>query len=132
MIKHTQTVMGSPHGDCFSTCLACILEMPAKAVPNFVGEYGATWLENLLNWLAPMNLGAVFVQPTSLEYWPGGFSILSVDVVDGFSRHCVVAWEGDVVWDPSPVQRAIIGKRAWTSITVLDPAKPIDKSVYAQ
>jgi len=35
MIPHTQQVLDDKTGDCFATCLACLLELPLNEVPNF-------------------------------------------------------------------------------------------------
>jgi hypothetical protein len=35
MTPHIQTVTDDGVGNCFATCLACILDLPAESVPNF-------------------------------------------------------------------------------------------------
>lgn len=35
MTPHIQTVTDDGIGNCFATCLACVLDLPAESVPNF-------------------------------------------------------------------------------------------------
>lgn len=35
MTPHKQTDLGDDTGSCYSTCLACVLDLPVEAVPNF-------------------------------------------------------------------------------------------------
>lgn len=35
MTPHIQTETGDDVGNCFATCIACILDLPAESVPNF-------------------------------------------------------------------------------------------------
>lgn len=35
MTPHIQTVTGDDIGNCFATCVACILDVPAESVPNW-------------------------------------------------------------------------------------------------
>lgn len=46
-------------GNCFSSCLASVLELPLEKVPH-VMEY-ANWLERTNEWLATLHMGAVEV-----------------------------------------------------------------------
>lgn len=134
MRQYKQSILEPPRGNCFSTCLACILELDPSNLPNFIGDFPEDWLDRLTAWLAPMNLGVVFLDETERSsFYPPGYSIMSCTMVDGANRHCVVARDGEMVWDPSPKDRKIlISGQAWTVLSVLDPAKPVNKEVYSR
>lgn len=134
MRNYKQTILEAPRGNCFSTCLACILELDPSIVPNFIGDFPDDWLQRLQAWLEPMNIGVVVVVDTGRSsFYPSGYSIMSCLMVGGSNRHCVVAKDGEVVWDPSPKDRQIyISGLAWTVLSILDPAKPINKEVYSR
>lgn len=81
-----------------------------------------------------MNLGAVYVEPSERScFYPHGYAVMSCEMVDGEQRHCVVALDGERVWDPSPKERKILRSGiAWTILIILDPSKPTNKEVYSR
>jgi hypothetical protein len=55
-----QTVFGKG-GNCFAACVASLLEIPVKNVPNFCHDHGDHWPLALKEWLAPLGLFPVVV-----------------------------------------------------------------------
>lgn len=109
--------------DCFAACVASIFELPLSDIPNFVGDRGPQWFSGLLAWLEPRGYSALFVDFSEECHRPRGYSILSAWSVRGPFNHAVVALNGKVVWDPSPLRhQGIGGWRYWTVITALDPS----------
>lgn len=92
-----QTTYGIHDGNCFSACLASILEVAIEDVPRFLGPY---W-DDFLPWLADRGLSASLYRRGDRA--PRGFSIAG-----GPSRrfagrmHACVAYDGIVVHDPHP------------------------------
>ncbi len=127
MQKLLQTILSPPLGNCFSTCLACILEMPVEDVPNFVGKHGDAWFSELRKWLEPSNLSPMFleVSPEWPNFGPSGYSILSAEVAESSKGHCLVALDGEVVWDPAPSKMTVLSKKSWVVLSVLDPTRSI-------
>jgi hypothetical protein len=90
-----QTTYGPDNGNCFSACLASILEIPLEEVPVFLGTH---W-DDFLPWLAERGLSAS-IYPRK-EYVPPGFSIAGGHSKRFAGRkHACVAYNGMVVHDP--------------------------------
>ncbi len=53
MIKQRQKSFGEKKGSCFSTCVACLLNMPAENVPNWCAEVpeNEDWFMAAQHWL---------------------------------------------------------------------------------
>lgn len=93
-------------GNCFSACIASLLDLPLKAVPNFVEIDvlgGPNWW-----WLADKYLGLLGYtivevsprNPPSGYYMMGGISPRSTD--DCVVHHAVIGKDGEIVHDPMP------------------------------
>lgn len=78
-----QTTFGHPGGNCFSACVASLLELPIEDVPYFMDEAKGKWHEQFDAWLAPRGLYALhFEVPDRSVYdqqglWPRGYFILN-------------------------------------------------------
>ncbi len=109
-------------GDCWRTCIACILDLQPDAVPHFVehhwNEPDATKsLKILREYLAPRNLSYVeFPYNCSLEelLTSAGYTLPEVHyILSGTSankcNHSVVAKGNKIVWDPAIDDSGIIG-----------------------
>lgn len=125
MLRQSQTILAPPLGNCFSTCLACILELPVDAVPNFVGDYNDDWFLKLCAWLEPSNLTPLIIQFQEGAF-PAGYSVLSSEIESSSDGHCLVALDGAPCWDPAPKPTTVIGKRFFTILCVLDPSVQIN------
>lgn len=93
-------------GDCFSACVASILEIPLEDVPFFNDPPDASWWDRFKSWLEARELSASYYPDAS--YVPPGFAI-----VGGPSPrfpgvlHACVARDGVVVHDPHPSGRGL-------------------------
>ncbi len=67
-----QSIVDSARGDCFSACIASILDLPLAAVPSFcaeainAGRPGTAWA-NITRWLQSRGFGMVVVHPKALH-----------------------------------------------------------------
>lgn len=119
-----QTVFGWPGGNCFSACVASILELPIEEVPYFMGdpeEPHDAWGRRLDAWLRPRGLYALHFEndPTAADAYPiSGLYILGGRSPRGDFAHAVVACGKRIVHDPHP-SRAGIG--AIDGFTLLVP-----------
>ncbi|MGE4399373.1 MAG: hypothetical protein AB7D29_07620 [Campylobacterales bacterium] len=111
MIPVRQTKFGVPHGNCFSACVASMLEMDISEVPDFVPQYGDQWLEHFREWLVPKGLDYFETWPKDIiEYLPKGHMIATGKSPRGDFNHCVIVKTSephenlDLVWihDPHP------------------------------
>lgn len=114
--------------NCLAACFASVLEVPLSEIPNFA-RCGEAWFVDALAWFAPMNISLAFVGYDEGLRSPAGYAILTVQSIRGPFQHCVVAKDGEIVWDPSPRRTDGIGKKLfWTVFTVLDPSRSTVKS----
>lgn len=105
----TQTVFNTTRGDCFSACLATLLEVECDAVPN-IHDHGDDWFYPLNVWLRERH-GLVLLMIEADAYaekvwFPDGVPfIASVDVSIGIRHAVVMAYDGmtaKVLHDPFP------------------------------
>ena len=93
-----QTTYGPYDGNCFSACLASILEIPIEEVPLFLGTY---W-DDFLPWLKARGLGASLYRKSERRF-PLGYSIAGGPSKRFAGKmHACVAYDGMIVHDPHP------------------------------
>lgn len=100
----TQTVTGR-HGNCFSACVASILEIPISQVPNYCapGRSPERWWRAFNKWLAPRGLWALRI--VDYDHITPGYWIACGKTVRSRKNspgHAVVFRGGHFVWDPHP------------------------------
>ena len=117
MTKVQQTIFGN-HGNCLAACIASIFEVEMSVLPTFA-EMPDAWLEELNDWLRPKGLGAILIAGDDK---PDGYCIRSSTRLPG-RRHCCVALNGEVAWDPSPTPILTEDGHWWVIFTALDPTK---------
>ncbi len=105
-----QTTFGRERGNCFSACVAMMLEMPLAEVPWFMGRADGTpyaygdWWDPFIEWCAARGFVPKF-QPGGVA--PLGFAILggpspTHHTPERPSFHAVLGFEGRIVHDPGP------------------------------
>lgn len=108
MIPVNQTIFG-PQGNCFAACIASILEVPLKEVPEC---NGGRFSQALMDWLRERGLGLVSTPTRGAFIYGYCILVARSQRTDGF--HCVVLEDGDVVHDPHPGRALGIGE--WTTL----------------
>jgi hypothetical protein len=122
-----QRVVSPDAGDCFSACIASILELPLERVPTIHGDN--SW-DRWMDWFEAANASLVLLDSNPP---PPGYAIRSILSYAFEARtHAVVSFNGVVVWDPSPHRRDLADEcyGQWTRhwiIVPLDPTQPIDR-----
>ena len=136
MTPHKQTDFGDDTGDCFATCIACVLDLPKDSVPNFRAMQEDGRVQCMVraadDWLRA-NHGKRFI---SIELYDKGGPLTSQCILNrlahrddlvilsgesprkradgGKKYHCVVArptvWGFDLVHDPHPDGTGIVGQ----------------------
>lgn len=96
-------------GDCFRTCIACILEVPQEEVPHPGQEGEARWdalMPELDSWLASRGLYTVQLKdtPENLERYCDYFGYHLIAGQSPRGGHYCVGLGGKVVHDPSPLR----------------------------
>ena len=61
MKKIDQTIFGDKKGNCFSTCVACIIEKNIDEIPNFCVEY-EDWYRETEKWLDSNGYSIVYIK----------------------------------------------------------------------
>jgi hypothetical protein len=117
-----QTTFGFPGGNCFSACVATILELPLDEVPYFMsgGMVGGThhpeWWQYFLAWLAARDYSADYSLLRPGDACPDGLVILSGmsprAVCNPFGLHSTVGVIDElgcrVVHDPHPSRAGLL------------------------
>jgi hypothetical protein len=97
-----QTTYGVRIGNCFSACIASILELPIEDVPSFA-SYGEGWTWQLLGWLVARDLSMTYYDIEHGDRVPPGFSIAGGPSTRfAGQKHACVAHDGNVIHDPHP------------------------------
>jgi len=101
-----QTSFGKK-GNCFSACIASILEVPLDTVPVFCVDFPSRWAEKANEWLHEHHGVMLFcVTPPSegfveTQYKAPFYHIMSGPALRGL-QHSVVGRNGKMVYDPHP------------------------------
>ena len=104
-----QTILHAPRGNCFSACLASLLEVGCDDVPN-IHDFGDEWFYPLNKWLLETHR-LVLLMITASTYrsalWlPDEVPFIATCDVGGGWRHAVVmtyrGMEAIVLHDPLP------------------------------
>lgn len=108
MIPVFQTKFGAD-GNCFSACLASLLELNIDDVPNFYeigGAENVTWWNSVREWLEQVGLGLVVMSLPSIECidYLKGIHIVSGETIRGGGILHATLWEsGKMIHDPHPL-----------------------------
>ena len=117
-----QTILTKGDGNCFSACLASILEMPLDVVPCYHTD---SWHKDYENWLGVFGLSMLSVGVTNYDgtpWFPRGYAILAAQSPRYDCLHAVVTLDDQIVWDPHPGRDMGVGEwRKFTVFTVIDP-----------
>lgn len=123
MRPNYQTRFGKHRGNCFATCIACLLEVPVDSVPNFCEN--DNWREATNEWLAQYGLHYQDVtlpgdaRDEAVRFW--GYHVISGDGPRGL-RHSVVGYQGKMIHDPHPEGGGVSGDLEYGLLVVVDPA----------
>ena len=137
MIGVKQTIFKPPLGNCYSACLASILELSLDQVPNYIAE--EKWYLLYGRWLRQANLDILTFSGPQLydpELWIEqeerlkGFTIVGVESFRGPWGHSVVAKDLKIIWDPNPEieipTHELYKIESWTMFVVVDPSIPVN------
>lgn len=103
-------------GNCFSACIASILEMPLEDVPLFYNDEGINnWYDKFDNWCKENGYWASYysIEDMGDDWCPDDYSILSGQSPRGDWLHSVVAYGNEIVHDPHPDKSGIISRLDW-------------------
>lgn len=121
-----QTDLTPTHGNCFSACLASVLDLPIEQVPNFYDiapHENGPWWDAVRAWLKPLGWSVIHLtlDPAHLGEFPGVF------IVGGktsrHTDHAVVYQDGHLVHDPFPGGVGLVRVDTVDLLYPLDPAR---------
>lgn len=110
-----QTSFGA-EGNCFSACVASILDMPLAEVPCFMGPVvdGNGWWQRFTAWCDEHRVRPTwFGDPKNV---PPGHSILSGRSPRSDRYHAVVALDGVMVHDPHHSRAGVLDVLDWITV----------------
>jgi hypothetical protein len=114
-----QTTFGVPGGNCFSACVASLLELPIEEVPHFGSD--DTWWATFQAWLKPRGLYAVLFKVDSDEQRPPGFHVVSGRSPRHDALHAVVGKGAEIAHDPHPSRDGLVSIE---DVVLLVPFEP--------
>jgi hypothetical protein len=104
MRKQKQTIFGKG-GNCFSTCVACLLDLQVEDVPNFCEK--ETWFNDCGEWLAERGYSILLCKEVSTggeNDWNG--NIETLHIASGPANrglpHSAIYKIDSLFWDPHP------------------------------
>lgn len=126
MKYHKQLFKHNPdegiYGDCFRTCIACLLDLEPQEVPHFAeyisdDEEESVFMDRARLWLKDRGLGiasfAYDFGPDKALYWMSkmnpGIHYIMVGEGKGGANHCVVCLDDAVIHDPHYDEKGLIG-----------------------
>lgn len=129
-LLHSETQMG----DCWRTCIACILEVDRDTVPNFVelggpenapGTDEGAWWEATLDFLEPFGLQLIEWEIDAEHPWaPMSATILTGKSPRNSLSHSVVGFGLEIVHDPHPTRAGLDGPPKRVAVFIaIDPAR---------
>lgn len=93
-----------PNGNCFAACLASILDIPLRSIPDFGGD--REFLGNIAEFLKPRGLLYVQVPPDDVVLKTMFSTGETLHTIEGRSprggQHAVVGCNGRMIHDPHP------------------------------
>lgn len=105
-------------GDCFRTCIACVIGMDRDEVPHWQassGEHPSIQAEDWLN-ARGLEFEEAYHQADSVQAaldwmtaWVGDEPFLFYGQTRRGTCHCVIAQRGKIVWDPANYDASVIG-----------------------
>ena len=99
------------NGTCFRACLASLLELPERAVPDFKLANQDPGVDRFL-----AKRGLKYVEVPAGDVAPTGWHVITGTSPRG-GAHAVVGKDGHLAWDPHPVsddpRRGLIREEGW-------------------
>lgn len=117
-----QTRFGDPGGNCFSACVASLLELPLDEVPYFMEP--EDWMGFFTDWLRPHGFSPICFKALvgdEADRCLPGYYILGGKSSRG--NHAVVAKGSKIVHDPHPSREGLLSLEDCTILVPLDPAR---------
>lgn len=114
MIPVYQSKQNNKFSNCFSACVASLLELDAQAVPDFMYEAdGRTlndhWFDDFAQWLRPFGYQPLLFTPENLDCFPlrDTYYIIGGKVDIGI-MHAAIGLNDEVVHNPNPAHANIV------------------------
>lgn len=136
-----QTILHEPsdgrYGNCMQAVVASALELSIDAVPHFLHDNtqdGALFNRRINEFLRPFNLAYLSFPQFKAAFDSFGIRGLVHEISGPGARgveHACVAIDGEITHDPHPSRNGLIEIDHYGVFVVLDPSKPIGKSMEA-
>ena len=128
MRRQRQTIFGAPHGNCFSTCVACVLDLDLEDVPNFCGDGLEDWWDRFEAWCVERGLFPFEYYPKSWKEWkerlPAHMVVICSGPAErGHDHSTVYLGNGTLLWDPHPSDAGLLEVVDVLVFTAIDPAR---------
>lgn len=92
--------------NCFSACVASVLELQIEDVPDFMyrdGKLNDAWFDEFIEWLRPQGLSAMIVVCHEADFpLKDAYYLIGGKAKRGI-MHSVVGFNSEIVHDPFPL-----------------------------
>jgi hypothetical protein len=118
-VFQTLTTVNDGKGNCFIACVASIMELPLREMPDLANDLnGGQYFIALEQWMAPRGLF-----PTHHTTAPKGWSVAGGYLGKERLPHAVVAYNGRPVHDPYPLGGELSDADSWWTIDPISEAQ---------
>lgn len=109
-----QTIFGVPQGNCFATCIACLLDMKVDDVPNFCSMGDEVWWFEATEWCRRQR-GLVILEVGYNAEYVERFHADVLGIASGKSPrgdfpHSVIYRGTKLLHDPHPDGKGLVGE----------------------
>lgn len=118
--RQHQTIFGDKKGNCFATCIACMLKIPVSDVPNFCADRPSRWLTDCNEWLAHRRWTLFDFGPSVMETHPG-LTVIAAGPGPRGPSHSVIMRDGKLLHDPHPQGNGLLSVEHAMALAPLIP-----------
>lgn len=119
-----QTINDNKRGNCFSACIASLLEVEVEDVPN-VNDMGNNWYQEFNKWLLSKHSCQMLDVIIDSEYHMPSIPMIAHGKSMNFPdvMHSVLWQNGKMIFDPSPSNKGIDGEPKTYTLLLKDYSK---------
>lgn len=118
-LKQTKLMGNGKVGNCFATCIACILDKDIEDIPNIETLFGIDnfWIVVFDKWIN--SIGYEYIEIKEDE-WILDIPYMANGLTSRGSMHSVIYVNGELYHDPHPSNEGLVNVKYYTAIRVIE------------